>query len=197
MTSSSLRYRQKEAFARMGKTYGDQLKDASTIGLSYEKLCDMNPTPLNGNHKRPAKLNCVKDEMEVHDNCNTIKRHKLNKIEMVPTTMFKSNNYILSEENFNKKSPNDDKFDLNVSPPDSSEDNEPYNQRDLSSPSLQKSHHRLTTKSELGLGSQLILMSCLACYLHVMVCDANPKCPKCFKGDCLVDMFHESPTENI
>ncbi|MFS7994209.1 hypothetical protein Hanom_Chr12g01103181 [Helianthus anomalus] len=36
---------------------------------------------------------------------------------------------------------------------------------------------------------ELIVMSCLNCYLHVMVCDDNPKCPKCRRGDGLLDMY--------
>ncbi|KAI3816204.1 hypothetical protein L1987_15895 [Smallanthus sonchifolius] len=47
-------------------------------------------------------------------------------------------------------------------------------------------------ESGSGHGSGLILMSCLNCYLHVMVCDANPKCPKCHKGDGLLDMTDEA-----
>nr|GEX26284.1 protein phosphatase 2C family protein [Tanacetum cinerariifolium] len=34
------------------------------------------------------------------------------------------------------------------------------------------------------------LMSCLRCYMHVLVRETDPKCPKCGKGDCLLDMFH-------
>ena len=75
---------------------------------------------------------------------------------------------------------------LSLSPPDK--------QGGSSSASQQKSNRGLTPKGEpADFGPVLILMSCLNCYIHVMVSDANPKCPKCGKGDCLLDMFRVSP----
>lgn len=35
--------------------------------------------------------------------------------------------------------------------------------------------------TELVDESELILMSCLRCYIYMMVCGSSPKCPKCFK----------------
>lgn len=113
---------------------------------------------------------------------------------MVPTNKLKSNSYTNLEQFFNKISSKLDDFDLDLkmSPPRADKNNEPYIQWASSSPSLRISYSSLTTQLEQGHGSQLILMSCLSCFIHVMVSDANPKCPKCFKGDCLLDMYRTS-----
>ncbi|KAI3778395.1 hypothetical protein L2E82_07655 [Cichorium intybus] len=192
MASSSLGYRYKKEFTKMEKPYSHPLFDASSIE-SYSKLSNMNPKFLNGNHKLRSNLVFLHDEMEVQDHCNSSKKQKLNMIGMVPTNNLKTKNYTKFDQGSSKKTSNQYRFDLNVSPPGSNGDNASYQQEDLSSPSEQISHHSLTTKFEQGCGSQLILMSCLRCYLHVMVCDVNPECPKCFKGDCLLDMYRDIP----
>ncbi|GJR90631.1 hypothetical protein Tco_0214642 [Tanacetum coccineum] len=37
-----------------------------------------------------------------------------------------------------------------------------------------------------------ILMSCRKCYLHVLVKETDPKCPKCSKRECLLDIYREN-----
>ena len=113
---------------------------------------------------------------------------------MVPTNKLKSNSHTNLEQFFKKISSKLDDFDLDLkmSPPRTNGNNEPHILWPSSPPSLQISYTSLTTPLELGRGSQLILMSCLSCFIHVMVSDANPKCPKCFKGDCLLDMYRTS-----
>nr|GEW37184.1 RNA-directed DNA polymerase, eukaryota, reverse transcriptase zinc-binding domain protein [Tanacetum cinerariifolium] len=58
-------------------------------------------------------------------------------------------------------------------------------QGDVSS-SQQKRNTHSTAESKFD---SMILVSCLRCYLHVLVKETYPKCPKCGKRDCLLDIF--------
>lgn len=105
-------------------------------------------------------------------------------------TGLKNKGHISFEPSFKKKLPNH-KLASSLSLSCSNIKKETFKQEDSSSSSQHEPNHAYASASKSGLdrGSALIVMSCLNCYLHVMVSDANPKCPKCWRGDCLLDMY--------
>ncbi|KAI3734606.1 hypothetical protein L6452_14078 [Arctium lappa] len=195
MMSSSLRFRRKQGFTEMGKPDGHPRKDV-TIIPSCGKFSGLSSKPPNGKPELHSDLSFAKGKVVVHDNHNSAKKRKFIKIETDSTNGFRNTCHINFETSSRRKSSNPDVLALSLSPPDTDRKSEPSKLGGSSSPFQQKSDHGSTPdQAELNRGPVLILMSCLNCYLHVMVSDANPKCPNCGKGDCLLDMFRVSPVK--
>ncbi|KAI3734604.1 hypothetical protein L6452_14076 [Arctium lappa] len=167
----------KQVFTEMGKPDGHPRKDV-TIIPSWGKFSGLSSKPPNRNHELLSDLSSAMGKLEVHDGPDSAKQHKFNKIETDPTNGFRNNYHISFEPSSRRKSSNPDELDWNLSLPDTN----------------RESYHGFAPESEVD-SAELILMSCLNCYLHVMVSGAHPNCPKCGKGDCLLDMFRVSPVK--
>ncbi|KAI3695962.1 hypothetical protein L1987_78968 [Smallanthus sonchifolius] len=174
----------------MGKPDGQPLKDA-TIKQSIGSLINgLSSKPSNGNASCHLDLNHVQTKLEVHDKKGSAKKGKLKKIETVSASALKTNRHVKFEPTLRRECLSHEPGSR-PSPRCSNKKNKACKQEGSSSRSQQEAatNQGCGVASGSGHRSGLILMSCLNCYMHVMVYDSNPKCPKCHKGDGLLDMY--------
>ncbi|KAK1419673.1 hypothetical protein QVD17_28927 [Tagetes erecta] len=179
----------------MGKPNAHPTKDLTSkksIGSLLSSGLSSNPSASNTNvARRRFDLNPVEEKLEVHDKKGSTRKAKSNKVEKVTTNAFKSNRQAKFEPFLKGQSSSHHEPGLRLSLRCySNEKNKACEQEPL--PMSQQGPNIGSTSghaSKSGYESELIVMSCLNCYLHVMVCDDDPKCPKCHKGECLLDMY--------
>nr|GEX85796.1 protein phosphatase 2C family protein [Tanacetum cinerariifolium] len=172
--------RPKQELPETVKLEDHPLRD-ETIMTNSRIIVDLNSKAIS----ESQELNPVKGQLVVDASIDQQRQRLHGKIKKVSLVGSRSNGYLNLVPTLKKRSSHQD-LTMHENLPLMSIKSE-Y-QGDVSS-SQKKAKIKSVPESKFD---SFILMSCRKCYLHVLVSETDPKCPKCGKRECLLDIYREN-----